>query len=107
MRRIRDCYIPAGRAEHFSGRALPEEVYEVLENQEFKPLWVRTKTFGKSPAYLVYGRPQEGRYHLIPGILLKDPPMDDIFMPVTVRPMSPSEQRYYERHRKGEPRGRG
>lgn len=52
-RRVRGCYIPVERARHVSQRAQPEEVYEVLENGEFKPLWVRTRSFGKSAAYSV------------------------------------------------------
>lgn len=100
-RRVRGCYIPVEQARHFSQRAQPEEVYEVLENGEFKPLWVRTRSFGKSPAYIVYGRTEEGRYLVIPGIVFEDPPMKDVFMPVTVRPMTPKEKRYYEEHREG------
>lgn len=100
-RRVRGCYIPVERARHFSQRAQPEEVYEVLENREFKPLWVRTRSFGKSPAYIVYGRTEEGGYLVIPGIVFEDPPMKDVFMPVTARPMTSKEKRYYEEHREG------
>ncbi len=102
-RRVRGCYIPVERARHFSQRAQPEEVYEVLENGDFKALWVRTRSFGKSPAYIVYGRTEEGRYLVIHGILLEDPPLKDVFMPVTVRPMTQKEKRYYEEHREGGP----
>ncbi|MBC7342402.1 MAG: hypothetical protein H5U02_08120 [Clostridia bacterium] len=72
----------------------------MLENQTFKPLWVRTKSFGKSPAYLVYGRTLAGRYLLVPGIVFEDPPMKGMFMPITVRAMTSKEKKFYEMHRK-------
>lgn len=93
------CYVPAERAAHFAARATPEEVEEVLENRLWPALWVRSKSLGKSPAYLVYGRTAEGRYLFIPGIVFSDPPLRGLFMPATARPMTERERRYYERHR--------
>lgn len=74
----------------------------MLENREFKPLWVRTQSFGKSPAYLVYGRTEEGRCLVIPGIVFEESPLKDVFMPVMARPLTSKEKSYYEKHRKGE-----
>lgn len=99
--KIRGCYIPPERAAHFAKRATPEEVYEVLENAEFRPLWVRVGAMGQSPAYLVYGRTSEGRYLFIPGIVFSAQPLKNVFMPATVRPMTPVEQAYYQEHRGG------
>lgn len=99
--RIRGCYIPFDRAEHFAKRAAPEEVHEVLENTDSPPLWVRTRPIGRSPAYLVYGRTAEGRYLLIPGVVFNAEPLKDVFMPATVRPMISAEQAYYDKHRGG------
>ncbi|MBC7240731.1 MAG: hypothetical protein H5T71_11605 [Chloroflexi bacterium] len=76
-------------------------MYEVLENREFKLLWVRTRSFGRSPAYIVCGRTEEGRYLVIPGVAFEDPPMKDVFMPVTARPMTSKEKTYYEELREG------
>jgi len=94
-RKITGCYMPPDRAEHFAKRALPAEVNEVLENQDYPPLWVKTKSLGSSPAYLVYGRTAEGRYLFIPGIVFSKPPLKNVFMPVTVREMKPKERVYY------------
>lgn len=99
--RIRGCYIPADRAIHFASRATPEEVHEVLENADFPPLWVRTKALGPSPAYLVYGRTAEGRYLFIPGVVLIAPPLKNVFMPATARPMTAAEKAYYKKNRGG------
>lgn len=87
--KINGCYIPPDRSKHFSKRASPLEVDEVLENKDYPPLWIRTKSLGRSPAYLVYGRTAEGRYLFIPGIVLSEPPLKNMFMPVTVRNMTP------------------
>ncbi len=95
MRRTKEA---VDRAKHFAKRALPVEVHEVLENTDFPPLWVRTKSLGRSPAYLVYGRTAEGRYLLIPGIVLSEPPLKNMFMPVTVRDMTIREREYYLKH---------
>jgi len=100
--KINGCYIPPDRTQHFARRASPVEVDEVLENKDCPPLWVRTKFLGRSPAYLVYGRTAEGRYLLIPGIILSEFPLKNVFMPVTVRPMTDRERDYYlENIRKG------
>lgn len=100
--KVYGCYIPPQRAQHFGRRALPVEVHEVLENKDFPPLWIRTKSLGSSPAYLVYGRTAEGRYLLIPGIILSEPPLKNMFMPVTVRDMTTKERDYYIKNtRKG------
>ena len=99
--RINGCYIPRDRAEHFAARAFPLEVHEVLENRDYPPLWVRTKSSGRSPAYLVYGRTAEGRYLFIPGIVLSEPPLKNMFMPVTVRGMTSIEKDYYLKNRMG------
>jgi hypothetical protein len=98
--RINGCYIPPDRADHFAKRASPEEVYEVLENNEHSPLWIRTKSVGRSPAYLVYGRTAEGRFLLIPGIVFSEPPLKNVFMPATVRPMNDNEREFYLRNTK-------
>lgn len=74
----------------------------MLENTDFPPLWVRTKAMGQSPAYLVYGRTAEGRHLFIPGVVLSAPPLKNVFMPATVRPMTVAEQAYYRKHRGGE-----
>lgn len=100
--KVYGCYIPQHRAQHFAGRASPVEVHEVLENKDIPPLWVRTESLGRSPAYLVYGRTAEGRYLLIPGIILNEPPLKKMFMPVTVRDMTTKERDYYKKNtRKG------
>ncbi len=100
--KINGCYIPRDRVEHFAKRASPMEVHEVLENKEHPPLWIRTKSLGRSPGYLVYGRTAEGRYLFIPGIVLSEPPLKNVFMPVTVRAMTPQERDYYLKNtRKG------
>ncbi len=98
--RISGCYIPSDRANHFAKRASPQEVYEALENSEYPPLWIRTKSVGRSPAYLVYGRTEEGRYLLIPGIVFSEPPLKNVFMPVTVRTMNSNEREYYSKNMK-------
>lgn len=99
MVRIRGCYIPRDRREHFARKATPEEVHEVLENHEWPALWLRTRSYGTSPAYIVLGRTATGRYLVIPGIVLAEPPLKDVFMPVTVRDMTDAERRLYHRHR--------
>jgi hypothetical protein len=98
---INGCYIPVNRARHFAKRASPQEVYEVLENNESPPLWIRTKSVGRSPAYLVYGRTEEGRYLLIPGVVFSEPPLKNMFMPATVRTMTSGERDYYSQNMKG------
>ena len=101
--KIIGCYIPPDRAEHFAKCASPVEVHEVLENQDYPPLWVRTKSLGPPPAYLVYGRTAEGRYLFIPGIVFNKPPLKNVFMPVTVREMKPKERDYYlQKTKRGE-----
>lgn len=97
--RIRGCYIPPDRAEHFAKRATPEEVHEVIENDEYPPLWVRTRARGRSPEYVLFGRTASGRYLLIPGMIFSDPPLQGLFMPWTVREMDDRERRYYQQHR--------
>lgn len=92
--RIAGCYIPEERRRHFAPRALPEEVHEVLENEEWRPVWRRTTALGQSRTYLVYGRTESGRYLFIPGILFSDPPLDNVFMPITVRDMTTGEKEY-------------
>ncbi|MEW6541515.1 MAG: hypothetical protein AB1402_07880 [Bacillota bacterium] len=100
--KVHGCYIPQHRAQHFAKRASPLEVHEVLENKDSPPLWVKTKSLGRSPAYLVYGRSAEGRYLLIPVIILQEPPLNNMFMPVTVRDMTTRERNYYNKtNRKG------
>lgn len=101
MKRVEGCFIPPDRARHFAKRASPEEVEEVLDNEESPPLWKRTGSFGKSPAYLVFGRTATGRYLFIPGIVLKDPPNRNYSMPATVREMTKDERSYYEQHKGG------
>ena len=93
--KINGCYIPPDRVRHFAKRVLPEEVYEVLENEDDPALWIRTKELGNSPAYLVYGRTLAGRFLIIPGIVLLEPPLKNLFMPVTVREMTRTERQYY------------
>lgn len=103
MRRAIDgCYIPEQRRQRFADNATVEEVHEVLENRQHPPLWRPTKATGSSPAYLVYGRTVAGRYLLMPGVVFSEPPLKDVFMPMTVRDMTLKERQFYnERTEKG------
>lgn len=98
--RIRGCYIPPERADHFAKRATPEEVLEAIENQDHPPLWAKTRARGGSPEYIVFGRTANGRYLLIPGVVFDNPPLVGLFMPWTVREMNDRERRYYQRNQR-------
>lgn len=99
-RKILGCYIPPERYHHFARHGVSrEEVYEVFENVEHPPLWLRKPGEGKSPFYVVLGRTAAGRYLAIPGIVFSEPPLRDHFMPATARDMDDAERRLYERHK--------
>lgn len=99
-KRISGCYIPPDRVNHMGRHGVtPEEVHEVLENEEVSPLWLRTKSQGRSPAYVVLGRTDAGRYLAIPGIVFTEEPLKDCFMPATARDMDDAEHRLYQKSR--------
>lgn len=77
----------------------PEEVHEVLENKEYMAVWLRRKSHGKSPAYVVLGRTAAGRYLTIPGVVFSEDPLKHCFMPATARDMDDAERRLYRKSR--------
>ena len=99
-RKVVACYIPPERYHHFARHGVNrEEVYEVLENVEHPPLWLRRPGEGKSRFYVVLGRTAAGRYLTIPGIVFSEPPLRDHFMPATARDTDDAERGLYEQHR--------
>lgn len=99
-KRISGCYIPPDRVAHMARHGVdPEEVHEVLENAESPPLWLRTKALGRSPAFVVLGRTDAGRYLAIPGMVFSEEPLKDCFMPATARDMDEAERRLYQKGR--------
>jgi len=102
-KRISGCYIPPERVAHIGRHGVdPEEVHEVLENEEYLAVWLRTKSQGRSPAYVVLGRTAAGRYLTIPGVVFSEEPLQDCFMPATAREMDDAERQLYQKNRGGQ-----
>jgi hypothetical protein len=80
---------PDDRVDHIARHGVrPEEVEEVCS---LRPLVLRTKASGASPAYHVLGQTEGGRYLFC--VVLQFP--DGKGYPVTARPMTQAERQRY------------
>jgi uncharacterized protein len=91
---IRELIWPEDRVDHIARHGVdPEEVEEVCFG---RPLVLRAKASGRSPAYYVLGQTATGRYLFC--VVLEFP--EGKGYPVTARPMVESERRRFLQWRK-------
>jgi len=87
---IHELLWPMDRVEHIARHGItPDEVEEVCLG---RPLILRAKSQGESPAYYVLGQSKQGRYLF--AVILRF--ADGKGFPVTARPMTPKERRRYQ-----------